>query len=602
MRIVPDTSVIIDGRITAMVEEMDYDVTVIVPEAVVSELESMANKGKETGFKGLDELKKLNLMAKDNKIKLEYMGERPTLDQIKLASSGVIDSIIRNIAIESKAKLVTSDLIQYKVAEAKGLEVIYLPEREKKIEEEKEKDFLKIEDFFTSDTMSVHLKENVPPMAKRGTVGEMHLVKIREELCTESELQDLEREIIEKAKTSGFIELERKSATIIQLKNMRIAIAKPPFSDGIEITAVRPIAKVSFDSYKFSKELKERIIERQRGVLIAGAPGAGKSTFASGVAEFLLNQEYVVKTMESPRDLQVPSEITQYSSLEGDMAKTADILLLVRPDYTVYDEVRKTKDFMVFADMRLAGVGMVGVVHASRAIDALQRLIGRVELGIIPQVVDTVVFIEKGEVAKVYNVDFTVKVPHGMVEADLARPVIAVRDFETNRIEYEIYTYGEQIVVMPILEETKKPAWKLAEREIKKEFEKYAYSGNVEVEVLSDNKAKVYVSEYDIPYIIGSGGANINKIEQKLGISIDVHSTDIDKFYTPAIRTTRKYLIFNIPELSGKTVDVFMDKDFLFNAAVSRKGEIRIKKDSEIASKIFNAYDREIKVKVSESK
>ncbi|MFQ6055037.1 MAG: PINc/VapC family ATPase [Methanosarcinales archaeon] len=601
MRIVPDTSVIIDGRITAMVEEMDYDVSVIVPEAVVSELEAMANKGKETGFKGLDELKKLNLMAKDNKIKLEYMGERPTLDQIKLASSGVIDSIIINIAIESKAKLVTSDLIQYKVAEAKGLEVIYLPEREKKIEEEKEKDFLKIEEFFTSDTMSVHLKENVPPMAKRGTVGEMHLVKIREELCTESELQDLAREIIEKAKTSGFIELERKGATIIQLKNMRIAISKPPFSDGIEITAVRPIAKVSFDSYKFSKELKERIIERQRGVLIAGAPGAGKSTFASGVAEFLLNQGYIVKTMESPRDLQVPSEITQYSSLEGDMAKTADILLLVRPDYTIYDEVRKTKDFMVFADMRLAGVGMVGVVHASRAIDALQRLIGRVELGIIPQVVDTVVFIEKGEVSKVYNVDFTVKVPHGMVEADLARPVIAVRDFETNRIEYEIYTYGEQIVVMPVLKETKKPAWKLAEREIKKEFEKYA-SGEVEVDVLSDNKAKVYVSDYDIPYIIGSGGANINKIEQKLGISIDVHSTDLDKFYTPAIRTTRKYLIFNIPELSGKTVDVFMDKDFLFNAAVSRKGEIRIKKDSEIASKIFRAYDKDIKVKVSEGK
>ncbi|HID28194.1 MAG TPA: PIN domain-containing protein, partial [Methanosarcinales archaeon] len=482
MKIVPDTSVIIDGRITAMVEEMDYDVSVIVPEAVVSELEAMANKGKETGFKGLDELKKLNLMAKDNKIKLEYTGESPTLDQIKLASSGVIDSIIRNIAIESKAKLVTSDLIQYKVAEAKGLEVIYLPEREKKIEEEKEKDFLKIEEFFTSDTMSVHLKENVPPMAKRGTVGEMHLVKIREELCTESELQEISREIIEKAKTSGFIELERKGAAIIQLKNMRIAISKPPFSDGIEITAVRPIAKVSLDSYKFNKELKERIIERQRGVLIAGAPGAGKSTFASGVAEFLLNQGYIVKTMESPRDLQVPSEITQYSSLEGDMAKTADILLLVRPDYTIYDEVRKTKDFMVFADMRLAGVGMVGVVHASRAIDALQRLIGRVELGIIPQVVDTVVFIEKGEVAKVYNVDFTVKVPHGMVEADLARPVIAVRDFETNRIEYEIYTYGEQIVVMPVLKETKKPAWKLAEREIKKEFEKYA-SGEVEVDV-----------------------------------------------------------------------------------------------------------------------
>lgn len=51
----------------------------------------------------------------------------------------------------------------------------------------------------------------------------------------------------------------------------------------------------------------------------------------------------VVKTMESPRDLQVSDEITQYAPLERDMQKTADILLLVRPDFTIYDEMRKPK-------------------------------------------------------------------------------------------------------------------------------------------------------------------------------------------------------------------------------------------------------------------
>ena len=63
----------------------------------------------------------------------------------------------------------------------------------------------------------------------------------------------------------------------------------------------------------------------------------------------------IVKTMESPRDLQVGDEITQYAPIERDMQKTADILLLVRPDYTIYDELRKTRDFRIFADMRLAG-------------------------------------------------------------------------------------------------------------------------------------------------------------------------------------------------------------------------------------------------------
>src|SRR5665648_618239 len=109
--------------------------------------------------------------------------------------------------------------------------------------------------------------------------------------------------------------------------------------------------------------------------------------------------------MESPRDLQVRREITQYAPLDGSMRNTADILLLVRPDYTIYDEVRKSEDFHVFADLRLAGVGMIGVMHASRAIDAVQRLIGRIDIGLISQVIDTVIFIENGEVCLLYTSD-----------------------------------------------------------------------------------------------------------------------------------------------------------------------------------------------------
>jgi len=44
----------------------------------------------------------------------------------------------------------------------------------------------------------------------------------------------------------------------------------------------------------------------------------------------------------------------------------------------------------------------------------------------------------------------TVKVPEGMESEDLARPVIIVTSFLTKEVEYEIYTFGEQIVVMPL--------------------------------------------------------------------------------------------------------------------------------------------------------
>jgi ATPase len=590
--IVPDTSVIIDGRITARLKAGEFkEATVIIPEALVSELEAQANRGRETGFKGLEELKELNDMAKSGEIKLEFTGKRPSLEQIKLASAGEIDAMIRAVAVENNAIFITSDRVQAEVARAKGLNVEYLTPIMEELKA------LKIEEFFTDDTLSVHLKANVLPVAKRGSVGKQKLVKIRNEASTEGELHAITKELIERAKRDpdSRLEIEHEGVMVFQIGSMRIAVAQPPFSDGMEITAVRPIAVVRLDDYRLNKELKSRIVERQRGILVAGPPGAGKSTFAASVAEVLYEKGFIVKTMESPRDLMVSEAITQYAPIKGDMEKTADILLLVRPDYTVYDEVRKTKDFQVFADMRMAGVGMIGVVHATRAVDAIQRLIGRVELGIIPQVVDTVVFIDKGEVSKVYDIKFTVKVPHGMVEQDLARPVITVADFETENVEYEIYTYGEQVVVMPVGEERETPGtWALAVSEIENEVQKYA-QGAIVVEVVSDSSAVVYAAKEDIPNIIGKGGRNIDRIERRLGIHLDIREKErkgkkskheISSF-VPVVERSKKHVILTVRGLSGETVDVFSGEDYLFTATVGRKGDVKIGKETDAAYRIM---------------
>ena len=44
----------------------------------------------------------------------------------------------------------------------------------------------------------------------------------------------------------------------------------------------------------------------------------------------------------------------------------------MRPDYTIFDEIRRYRDFQVFSDMKLAGVGMIGVIHASKPLDAVE--------------------------------------------------------------------------------------------------------------------------------------------------------------------------------------------------------------------------------------
>ncbi len=575
MKYVIDTSVIIDGRVSRMIENGEIKGTIIIPEAVVAELEAQANFGRMTGFQGLEEIKKIREMSQKLGVDVVFLGSRPNLEQIRLAKGGEIDNLIREIAERENAVLVTGDRVQYTVAISKGISAVYV--KKEAIRPEK----TKIMGFFTEDTASVHLREGVPVYAKRGKIGNLELVKVTDEPMTVDELRAIAHEILEAASQDedSSIEIERRGVTVVQLRDLRIAIAERPFSDRMEITAVRPIAKATLDDYGISEELKKRFIEKQRGILISGPPGAGKSTFAASVANYLMENGYMVKTMESPRDLMVRDEITQYAPLEGDMSLTADVLLLVRPDYTIYDEVRKTSDFRVFADMRLAGVGMIGVTHATRAIDAIQRMIGRVELGVIPQVVDTVIFIDKGKIEKVYELSFTVKVPYGMTEADLARPVIEVTDFETKKVEYEIYTYGEQVVVMPVESEQENRLVAYAvENMIKDLVSVY------EIKPVSDKKAVVYVPEDEVPHLIGRKGKKIKMIEDELGISIDVEPLRIErsKEMETVVDEKGKHYVIHAEGLEGKSVDVYAGDKYLFTAEVGRRGVIRVRKDRDV--------------------
>jgi len=159
-------------------------------------------------------------------------------------------------------------------------------------------------------------------------------------------------EIIEAAGavSDGFIEIERQGSTIVQLGSFRIVITRPPFSDGWEITAVRPVKKLNLDDYKLSEKLTNRIAKQAEGMLIAGPPGAGKSTFAQALAEYYAGQNKIVKTVEAPRDLQLSDNITQYSITHGSPQEIHDILLLSRPDYTIFDEMRNTPDFALFSE------------------------------------------------------------------------------------------------------------------------------------------------------------------------------------------------------------------------------------------------------------
>jgi len=409
-------------------------------------------------------------------------------------------------------------------------------------------------------------------------------------------------EIISKSRTdeNSFLEISKQGAMVIQMGEYRVSITRPPFSDSLELTAVRPIAKITLDDYKLNEELKTKLVSGSEGVLIAGPPGSGKSTFAASIAEFLSESGRIVKTFEQPRDLQVGPEVTQYAPLEGDWEKTAEMLLLVRPDYTIFDEVRKTRDFRIFSDMRLAGVGMIGVVHSTDPVSAIQRFIGRIELGMIPHVIDTVIYISGGNIKKVYELRLVVKIPSGMQEADLTRPVVEILDFETKKLEFEIYTYGEENVIVPVQEQTASPLRDLAREKVLEEMKRW--DPQAEVEFLSDNRVSVKVKNDVIARLIGKKGSNIDKIEKKLGIKITVEpkeSTLKGEIPWEYEESGANILLRVDKGFTGEQMDFYEGDNYIFSAFVGKKGIIKIRKKTEIGRRILAAIaSKNLKVMV----
>ncbi len=596
-KIIPDTSILIEGALSEMLEKGNVSVDeIIIPEAVIAELESQSNRKKEIGYKGLTEIEKLQELAKIQKFTVRFAGERPGSFEITYAKSGEIDSLIRGLAEKEKGTLYTADVVQHKVARAKGIESFLF-------KHEYQKPKMDIEKFFDETTMSIHIKENVQITAKRGRPGGWEFIVVRKKPATKVEIELWSQQIVESAKRQrdSFIEIERKGSTIAQIGRYRIVITRPPFSDGLEITAVRPVKRLSLDEYHISDKLKKRIDEQAEGILIAGAPGHGKSTFAQALAEHYAKADKIIKTVEAPRDLQLADEITQYAISHGSSEEIHDILLLSRPDYTFFDEMRNTDDFKLFADMRLSGVGMIGIMHATKTIDAIQRFLGRIELGVIPHIVDTVIFIKEGEIGSIYSISMTVKVPSGMTEADLARPVVEVHDFESNKLVFEIYTFGEQTIVIPVSESAKEPVHKFAEAGIQRFFERYAR--NPKVEVKGAKKVEVTVSEKEVPGLIGKGGENIQRIEKELGMSIDVRSGKEEARSSRGPREKAQKINFSVNETKtsiildiGKanmSVDIYADDEFLMTAHASKKGMVKLTKRNKMTKVLLDALDEE---------
>lgn len=603
---IPDTSAIINGGVLKLLnnQTITSESKITIHAALLSELENQANSGRQSGFKGLTQLSMINKICLEREIEFRYAGRRP-----KNREFDHIDAIIRDFVWRENGILVTSDSVQNLGAQSIGIKTIFLKPDKNQLSDKS----LAIEKFFDSQTMSIHIKQESNVYVKKGKPGEVNFVRFSDEIITKEEIKDFTSEIIEKTEyfPDTFVEIDRKNSTIVQYDDKRIVITRPPFSDGWEITAVRPLKRLSLEEYHLPVNIIQRLEEKAEGILVAGSPGAGKTTFTRALALFYNAKGKILKTIESPRDLDLKVEITQYSKNFGTHSEMHDILLLSRPDYTIFDEIRDRDDFRLYTDLRLSGIGLIGVIHSSTAIDAIQRFIGRLELGVIPSVIDTILYIEAGTIRTVLEVKMTVKVPTGLMESDLARPVIEVRDFNSGEIMYEMYTFGEQTVVIPVQEtnQARKKMNKMDLSKVKEAVEQYTvHPVRIVPKDSFGYRYSINSNPNDIPHLIGPKGSTIKAIEKALNVKLDVEKNisylkpenDLNQLRSHYISIQRRTIIINFPKrLKNKEITFFVsDKsktgfDQFFTGTTSKSGKIKIATKSEVGQIFQKVFEDE---------
>lgn len=389
-----------------------------------------------------------------------------------------------------------------------------------------------LDQYFQPNTMSVHFKVWVPLLSKAGKPWWWHATR-GEKVRSVQDLTTLADTLLAEATSQDgmFLEIDKQYSKVLQLGLYRIVIVYTPLVDTMEMTVVRPVKKMSMADYNLSEDLLTHIRTVAQGILVSGAPGEGKTTFAQALAEQYVVDNKVVKTLESPRDLLVPDAVSQYSFTYASHDEVRNILLLSRPDNALYDEVRNAEDFVLYADLRLTGIWLVGVTHATKPVDSIQRFIGHVDMGSLPQVIDTVIFIHAGQVSEVLTISQVVKVPAGMNSQDLARPVLQVTSFLTKKVLYEIYSFGEQIVVMELSKiksagaDGMNPMQEFAAKYISILVEKHM-GIHATVKVISDTEVDLQVDSYDAGALIGKGGENIMALEKKLWLKLNVRTLE----------------------------------------------------------------------------
>jgi predicted PilT family ATPase len=158
----------------------------------------------------------------------------------------------------------------------------------------------------------------------------------------------------------------------------------------------------------------------------------------------------------------------------------------------------------------------------------------------LPSIIDTIIFIEGGDILSVLVIKMTVKVPSGFRDKDLARPVVEVRDYKTHQLEFEVYSFGQDIVINPI--RPKKTKYKPDQNRGFQSYRKSKYK------------------------------------EQRIDLKFEV--------------TKDKVVLKASPQYASENILIFADQDEIFTGSLSRKSEINLSLSNKEGRRILKEIDR----------
>jgi len=163
---------------------------------------------------------------------------------------------------------------------------------------------------------------------------------------------------------------------------------------------------------------------------------------------------------------------------------------------------------------------------------------------------------------------------------------VEVKDFESGDLEYEIYTYGEQVVVIPVKQVAAKHAKEFAKISEGLEERILGHVPEAEIENVGKN-VNVFVPQKFMKRLIGRGGQTITGIEREFGVSINVMPLGGSG---PEVHNMGKNICIDVGKHNaGQYLKLFADKEAMFSSIANRKGEVVVKRGTKNGRRLSQA-------------